>query len=463
MPTEETTTAATTTSTVTQTDTVADTIIAGRYRLVRELGRGGFAVTWQGEDLTTRAAVAVKILSLRTVDHWKAVELFEREARVLRQLDHPQIPKYLDFIAPNEGSDAFVLVQALAPGRSLADLVKGGWRPTEAESRDLADQVLAILEYLHAHSPPVVHRDIKPANIVRGPDGRVSLIDFGSVRDRLAGASEHASTAGTFGYMAPEQLTGRATPASDLYGLGATLVNVLSHHAPGELPQRELRLDFSAVVSVSRGFERFLARLLAPAPEQRFASASAARVALARVANNGSSGRYGDLVERAPRLGSFAAEGIATTVEPDAVVVDIAPKPRFTSIIGALALLAGTLALLVSAFGGSEVSFFTLFWAAITAILGWRVGVNAGRSIMSTHLRVDASGTTIERRFGKLKVRARHLARGEPMKLASRGWFGKRDLVLHTRGATERLGVKIDKEAIAGVEARLEQLESELA
>jgi len=439
------------TTTATATATVG-TIIGGRYRLVRELGRGGFAVTWEAFDLTTRGAVAVKILSLRTVDHWKAVELFEREARVLRNLDHPQIPKYLDFIAPGEGGDQFVLVQALAPGRSLADLVKSGWHPTEAEARDLADQLLGILEYLHGRSPPVVHRDIKPANVVRDASGRVSLIDFGSVRDRLAGASEHASTAGTFGYMAPEQLTGRATPASDLYGLGATLVNVLSHRAPDQLPQRELRIDFSEAVSVSKGFERFLGRLLAPAPEQRYPSAQAARSALASGATASDRGR----------LGSFAAERIAATVEPDALVVDIEPKPRVFSFIATLALLAATLTLLVGSFSGGEVSFFQLFAALVVGIVTWRVGAHASRGITTTHLRVDADGTTLERRIGKLTVRRRHIKRGEPMRLASRGLFNRRELVLHTRGATERLGVKIDREAIAGVEARIRQVDAEL-
>ena len=110
------------TATQVTTDTTSDTevvegdpqVVGGRYRLEHELGRGGFAVTWRARDLQSGRAVAVKILSLRTVDHWKAIELFEREAKILRNLDHPQIPKYLDFIAPSEGSDMFVLVQALS-------------------------------------------------------------------------------------------------------------------------------------------------------------------------------------------------------------------------------------------------------------------------------------------------------------------------------------------------------------
>ncbi|MBL8786537.1 MAG: serine/threonine protein kinase [Deltaproteobacteria bacterium] len=435
-----------------ETRAQVDTLIAGRYRLEHVLGRGGFAVTWLAVDQTTSARVAVKILSLRSVDHWKAVELFEREARVLRNLEHPQIPRYLDFIAPSEGSDRFVLVQELAEGDSLADLVKRGWRPTEAEARDLADQILGILDYLHSRSPPVVHRDLKPANIVRRADGRVAIVDFGSVRDRLAGSSEHASTAGTFGYMAPEQITGRATPASDLYGLGATLVNVLSHHAPDELPQNELRLDFREVIHVSPGFERFLSRLLAPAPEKRFASAQAARRALATGMAAPGSDKH--------RLGNFAAERVAVVVTPDALVVDIAPQPRWPSVLFTLLALAATVALVTSGVSG-ELSWFRLFWAVVTGLITWRLGLRAGRSLTNVGLRMDADGTTVERRLGGMKIRRRHISRGEPATLAKKGLL-RRDLLLHTRGRTERLGAGLHRDTVAAVEARVLQLAADL-
>lgn len=258
----------------------AGDVIAGRYRLDDVLGRGGFAITWRGLDQQTDQPVAVKELSIRAVEQWRAVELFEREARVLKNLDHPHIPAYVDFIAPTSGDDAFVLVQGLAPGSSLADQVKAGARMTEVDARDIAKQVLETLVYLHAFSPPVVHRDLKPQNLIRDDAGKVMVVDFGAVRDTLATESELGSVAGTFGYMAPEQFAGQALPASDLYGLGATLVHILSHRTPAEIPQRELRLDFRPFVQVSPAFARFLERLLEPAPERRFASAKAALEAL---------------------------------------------------------------------------------------------------------------------------------------------------------------------------------------
>jgi hypothetical protein len=426
-------------------------LIAGRYRLERELGRGGFAVTWQAHDQLSGSAVAVKVLSIRSIDHWKAVELFEREARVLKNLDHPQIPKYLDFIAPAEGSDRFVLVQALAPGRSLDAWVKSGWRPTEAEARDLTEQLLLILEHLHGRSPPVVHRDIKPANIMRDERGRISLIDFGSVRERLQSASDYASTAGTFGYMAPEQLTGRATPASDLYGLGATLVNVLSHRAPDELPQHELRVDFRGAVNVSANFERFLSRLLAPAPEQRFVSAHAARIALAR-----------GVREDGHRLGSFAAERLVATVEPAALTIEIAGKRYWFSLVLALGTLAATLAFLVGGLSG-DVSYFQLFMAAVTGLMTWSIGARAVRGFTDTRLRIDPEGATVQRHIRKLKVHERKILRGEPLAIATRGLFFKRDLVLHSREGSEDLGSGLDKRAVGAIEARIRQVEADLA
>ncbi len=257
-------------------------VIRDRFRIDDTLGQGGFAVTWRGTDLTTGQSVAIKELSIRAVQQWRAIELFEREARVLRNLDHPNIPAYVDFITPDAstGQDTFVLVQALAPGRSLADRIRDGWRATEDEARAIARTLLQVLSYLHGLSPPAIHRDIKPQNIILDDAGQAMLVDFGAVRDTLATESEVGSVAGTFGYMAPEQFAGRVSPASDLYGLGATLVHLLSHRAPAELPMQGLRLDFRPFVSVSDPFAAFLDRLLAPSPEERFPSAKAGLDAL---------------------------------------------------------------------------------------------------------------------------------------------------------------------------------------
>jgi serine/threonine protein kinase len=128
-----------------------------------------------------------------------------------------------------------------------------------------------------------VHRDVKPANVLRDQDGRIRLVDFGGARDIAATAARRASTVvGTFGYMAPEQLRGKALPASDLHALGATIVFILTGRSPAELPQRRLRVDLRGEARVPPALRPWLEKMLAPAIEDRFATARAAFAALAR-------------------------------------------------------------------------------------------------------------------------------------------------------------------------------------
>ena len=233
-------------------------LLAGRWRLGPRLGHGAQADTYlardekapvpgrgkgkAGKDRPEDAAdpvVVVKQLHLARREGWKAFDLFEREARVLKALDHPGIPRFLDSF--EEGPGVFNLVMERAPGATLwayGQRVRFG----DAELRDILVKTLEILAYLHKLNPPVIHRDIKPQNLVRAADGHVSLVDFGGVREvlRIDGGS---TVIGTFGYMAPEQLHGEATPATDLYGLGATIVALAGGVEPEKVPRKGLRMD----------------------------------------------------------------------------------------------------------------------------------------------------------------------------------------------------------------------------
>src|SRR5580658_5063461 len=254
----------------------------GRYRVLRTIGRGGMGTTYEAEPLTGGQRVALKELHLSRVDDWKVMELFEREARVLAALRHPSVPAYVDhFTIDAAAGPSFCLVQQLAPGVSLTDLVASGWRADEAEARRIAVAILDVLDHLHARVPPLYHRDIKPQNVIREENGKIWLVDFGAVRDVYRSTAVGGSTvAGTFGYMAPEQLRGIARPESDLYGLGATLLYVLSGQTPAEMPQSKLKADFRSRVRVSPAFAAWLDNLLEPAPEDRFRSALQALRAL---------------------------------------------------------------------------------------------------------------------------------------------------------------------------------------
>jgi serine/threonine protein kinase len=144
-------------------------------------------------------------MSLRGQGSWKSVDLFEREARLLRSLSHPGIPSFVDAFNLDTPTDRmYTLVQRLAPGDTLQALVdSGAWRPDEAEIERIAASMLDILGYLHGLRPPVVHRDVKPSNVLYDRvSGRVTLVDFGAVRDTFVDGS---TMIGTFGYMPPEQ------------------------------------------------------------------------------------------------------------------------------------------------------------------------------------------------------------------------------------------------------------------
>lgn len=254
-------------------------IISQRYRIVTSLGKGGMGTTYEAEDLTNYKRVAIKVLSLHNITDWKTLELFEREAKVLSHLKHPGIPKYLDYFQVNNADDhRFYLVRELVSGDSLTDLVHRGWHPDEKQVKQIAIQVLQILQYLHALTPPVIHRDIKPQNIIRRSDGKVFLVDFGAVQDVYRNTLTRGGTfVGTLGYMPPEQLRGQVLPASDLYSLGASMLFLLTHKSPDEFPLKRMKIDFRPQVKISDELADWLDEILKPTFEERFESA---RVAL---------------------------------------------------------------------------------------------------------------------------------------------------------------------------------------
>lgn len=260
-------------------------ILQERYQLETQLGRTGAGrQTWQAIDLDTQETVILKLLAVNPQLEWGDVKLFERESLVLKHLDHPRIPQYRDYFAIEEalssGLPWFVLVQEYIPGVSLEDLLDQNRRFREQQAYCLAEDLLEILIYLHELSPPVFHRDIKPSNIILGHDQQFYLVDFGAVQDRAKAEGASFTVVGTSGYAAPEQLWGRAVAASDLYGLGTTLLHLLTGTPPAELPQQNLRLQFRDRALLSPGFADWLDQLVDPSLERRFSTAREARQAL---------------------------------------------------------------------------------------------------------------------------------------------------------------------------------------
>ncbi|MCO5599422.1 hypothetical protein L7F22_053525 [Adiantum nelumboides] len=246
-------------------------VVGGKYKILSLLGQGGLATTYEAEGLDGER-VALKAISLRSIKGWKELDLFEREARVLKSLRHPGIPEYIDYFEVDSAMDrAFYIVQMVAKGRSLADLIQTGWRATEQDVKRIAVEVLEILQYLGSLRPPVIHRDVKPENIILDEaTGAVKLVDFGAVQDAAAVTIVGSTVVGTYGYMAPEQFQNRATVLSDLYGLGCTILFLISGKPPSSFPQKRLRIEFQDSLIAEPDFRRVLERLLEPAPEDRF-------------------------------------------------------------------------------------------------------------------------------------------------------------------------------------------------
>lgn len=246
-------------------------VLAKRFLLKRRLGAGSTAVTWLATDRGSGSDVVLKLLSFGALEDWKALELFEREAGVLRNLHHEGIPAYVDYFRHGQGKDTrFVLVQEYVDGTNCQKKVESGWRGTEEEISRIAARLLDAVSYIHSLRPPIIHRDINPKNVIEREDGAVFLVDFGGVQDavRLA-VSSGATVIGTPGYMPMEQFVGKATVRSDLYGCAATLLFLLTHRNPQDLPTRDMKIDVRAAIELGPALARVLDSWLEPDEARR--------------------------------------------------------------------------------------------------------------------------------------------------------------------------------------------------
>ena len=237
-----------------------------KYVLRELLGEGSQGATFDAIDSESGHAVAVKRFDVRGARSWKDVELAERETRVLATISHPLLPKYIDHF---EEDGALYLVMEKIDGETLESIRKRG-AFDEQEARLFLASATESLAYLHGRHPPIVHRDIKPRNVIRRADGSYVLVDFGAVSEHMKPRGG-STVVGTLGYMAPEQLQGRALPETDVYAAGATMLAGLTGQDPDQLPHRGLRVDVRAALGnrVSEGLLTTLERMLEPDPDHR--------------------------------------------------------------------------------------------------------------------------------------------------------------------------------------------------
>ncbi|HSI93876.1 MAG TPA: protein kinase [Jiangellaceae bacterium] len=211
------------------------TVLAGRYELAEPIGSGGMAQVYAAHDRVLHRQVAIKLIHDAQVRDPVSRERFAREARVAAGLQHPNTVAVFD--VGEDGGRPFIVME-LVEGRSLADRLRDEGRLPVDETVAIGIAVLAGLAA--AHERGLVHRDVKPSNILLPAGGGVKLADFG-IATALADTSMHLTgtgqVLGTPRYLAPECVAGqRATPASDLYSLGAVLYECLAGRAPFEAP-----------------------------------------------------------------------------------------------------------------------------------------------------------------------------------------------------------------------------------
>ena len=212
-------------------DTSTDTVIMGRYRILSELGRGGYGAVYRAWDIHLNKAVAIKENLDPTPD---AQRQFGREASILAHLSHPNLVRVTDhFAIPGEGQ---YLVMDYVEGEDIETLIKRQGAIPVDQALDWCTQVMDALEYIHSRQPQVLHRDIKPANIRITPEGRALLVDFGLVKIYVPDVPTTYGARGVSpGYAPPEQYgKGKTDVRSDLYSLSATLYHVLTGQKPLE-------------------------------------------------------------------------------------------------------------------------------------------------------------------------------------------------------------------------------------
>ncbi|HEY7355753.1 MAG TPA: protein kinase [Ktedonobacterales bacterium] len=215
-------------------------LLRGRYRLLGRVGQGGMGTVYRAEDTQLgNRLVAVKEMSARGLSPEEVQELtegFQREALLLAQLTHPNLPRIYEQFS--EG-DHWYLVMDFIEGETLEErLAKTpGGRLPMPEVMQLGIQLAAVLGYLHTRQPPIIFRDLKPANIMLTSDGHLYLIDFGIARFFKPGQTKDTAPFGSSGYAAPEQYgKAQTTPQADIYSLGATLHHLLSGTDPSQTP-----------------------------------------------------------------------------------------------------------------------------------------------------------------------------------------------------------------------------------
>ena len=233
-----------------------------RYRILEQVGEGGFGVIYKAEDLDEHCrSVAIKQINLRLLSPQQMIEAtdsYNREVKYLSRLKHDHIPRIFDYFTD---PDHWYLVMEYIKGETLEDKLKKArhGRFSTQQVFDIGIELCDVLGYLHTQHPPIIFRDVKPANIMQTKKGRIYLIDFGIARHYVPGHSKDTTPLGSPGYAAPEQYgIAQTTAQTDIYGLGATLQTLLTGKEPLDISMGGAPQDRS----IPKKLQLFLTKML---------------------------------------------------------------------------------------------------------------------------------------------------------------------------------------------------------
>lgn len=241
----------------------------GRFMVDKALGVGGQGTAYLAYDRELAETVVLKEFILPVfVDvnvRRQSLESFEKEARMLRQLDHDRIVRLIDFFV--EDHRGYLVLEHI-DGKSLREIVLGSGPLPEKEVRDLALQMCKMQNYLHSLTPPVVHRDFTPDNLILRKDGTLKLVDFNVAQQKESTST--GTVVGKHAYLPPEQFRGKPTTQSDIYSMGASLYFLLTGEDPEPISKQFPRRIFP---ELSEEIERLVGKATEVELKDRYATA----------------------------------------------------------------------------------------------------------------------------------------------------------------------------------------------
>lgn len=246
-------------------------LLDGKYKILNKIGQGGMSVVYLAMNEKANKQWAIKEMRKEKNKNYEIMkQSLITETNLLKELKHPYLPSIADII---ESDDTIIIVMDYVEGRPLSDILSEEGVIEEDKVADYAIQLCDVLDYLHSQKPPIIYRDLKPANIMLRPDGKITLIDFGTARKYNYDSVSDTTCLGTIGYAAPEQFAGetlRQTDArTDIYNLGATMYHLLTGVNPSE-PPYELYPIRRWDESLSNGLEKIILRATRKDPDKRF-------------------------------------------------------------------------------------------------------------------------------------------------------------------------------------------------